>query len=121
MLIDFKNDFADLLITYTGKRFAVSVRDAEGRMAAGSETAFTVRATYPQPASQNDFKLLPEGSTPSSAVVIHAVDKLNITEGGVKGDVITWQGDDYLVMQVNDRNNLAGNYRTLLRKVQAGE
>ncbi len=121
MLIDFESEFADLLITYDGIRYGQSSKDADGRAIAGAGTPFEVKATYPQPAGQNDFRLLPEGSTPSSALVIHATERLVITQGGKKGDVIIWQGEQYFVMQVNERNNLGGHYRTLIRKVQAGE
>lgn len=121
MLIDFKNEFADLLITYTGNRYGLTTKDNEGRAVAGGITSFTFKATYPQPAGQNDLKLLPEGSTLSSAVVIHSTTKLEITEDGKKGDVVIWEGNSYFVMQSNARNHLAGNYRNLMRKVQAGE
>lgn len=121
MLIDFANDFADLLVSYTGERASLTTKDADGRAVAGGATAFIFKATYPQPAGQNDLKLLPEGSTPSSAVVIHSTTKLNITDNGVKGDVVIYADDRYLVMQSNLRDNLAGHYRNLLRKIQAGE
>lgn len=120
-LINFAAEFADLLITHNGFRFGVSVKDARGRVAAGTQSAFTFKGTYPQPANANDLKLLPEGSTVSSSIVIHSVQQLNLTSNGVKCDVVTWEGDSYLVMQSNKRNHLAGNYRNLLRKVQAGE
>jgi len=121
LLIDFANDFADLLITFDGERFGATTKDSEGRAIAGGLTAFTFKATYPQPASQNDLRLIGEGSLPSSALVIHATTKLNITEGSIKGDIVYYRGDKYFVMQVNERDALAGNYRTLMRKVQAGE
>lgn len=120
-LIDFASDFSDLLIAHNGLRHSATTKDAEGRAIAGGQTAFTFKGTYPQPAGQNDLKLLPEGSTPSSAIVIHSVQQLNITENGVKGDIVVWEGDNYLVMQCNKRNHLGTHYRNLCRKVQAGE
>ena len=120
-LIDFASDFSDLLVTHNGLRHAATIKDSEGRAIAGSQTAFTFKGTYPQPAGQNDLKLLPEGSTPSSAIVIHSVQQLNITENGVKGDIVVWGGHDYFVMQCDKRNNLGGHYRNLCRKVQSGE
>ena len=121
LLIDFANDFADLLITFDGERFGDTEKDSEGRTVVGGISRFKFKATYPQPASQNDFRLIGEGSLSSSALVIHATQRLNITEGSAKGDIVYYRGDKYFVMQVNERDALAGNYRTLMRKVQAGE
>ena len=121
LLIDFASEFSDLLIKHTGERYGSTTKDADGRAIASATTAFTFKGTYPQPASENDLKILPEGSTPSSAVVIHSVQKLNITEGSKKGDIVIWENDRYLVLQSNKRNHLASNYRNLIRKVQAGE
>jgi hypothetical protein len=109
------------LIKHSGERFGATTKDANGRAVPAVASPFTFKGTYPQPAGENDLKALTEGSTPSSAIVIHSVQRLNITEGGKKGDVIIWEGERYLVMQSNRRNHLAGNYRNLLRKVQAGE
>ena len=120
-LINFAAEFADLLIKHNGYRFAASTKDARGRVVQGAQVAFTFKGTYPQPASENDLKLLPEGSTASSSLVMHSVQQLNITIGNTKGDIVTWESEDYFVMQSNKRNHLAGNYRNLLRKVQAGE
>jgi len=120
-LIDFAAEFADLLITHNGSRFGNTTKDADGRAVPPVANPFTFKGTYPQPATENDLKLLPEGSTPSSAIVIHSVQQLNITENSKKGDIVIWEGDDYLVLQSNRRNNLAGHYRNLMRKVQAGE
>jgi hypothetical protein len=121
LLIDFASDFADLLITFEGESYEATTKSSEGRAVAGREVRFTFKATYPQPAGQNDLKLLPEGSLPSSALVIHATTRLHITENSDKADVVWYKGDKYLVMQVNERDALAGNYRTLMRKIQAGE
>jgi hypothetical protein len=121
MLIDFENEFSDLLVSYTGTRYNESIKDNEGLMTAGQASTFTFKATYPQPVSQNDLKMIAEGSTPSSAVVIHSVTRLKITSGGVKGDTISWRGDDYFVVQVNERDSLSSCYRVVMRKVQAGE
>ena len=120
-LINFAADFADLLIKHTGYRYGASTKDTRGRVVQSAQLAFTFKGTYPQPASENDLKLAPEGSTPSSSLVIHSVQQLNITTGNIKGDVVTWENEDYFVMQSNKRNHLAGNYRNLLRKVLAGE
>ena len=121
LLIDFENEFADLLIKHGGYRFAASTRDGQGKIMPGAKVPFNFKGTYPQPASENDLKLLPEGSTPSSSLVIHSTTQLNITTDNIKGDVVAWESDEYFVMQSNKRNHLAGNYRNLLRKVQAGE
>jgi len=121
LLIDFASEFADLLITHNGERFGATTKGAEGRATPTAATPFKFKGTYPQPAGANDLRILPEGSTPTSALVVHSVQKLNITENGTKGDIVIWEDDRYLVLQSNKRNNLAGNYRNLIRKVQAGE
>ena len=120
-LINFERDFADLMTTHNGERFRSNKKSAEGRVVAGVPSPFTFSGTYPQPARANDFRMIPEGSTLSSSIVIHSVDKLNTSESGVAGDVVVWEGDRYRVTQQNRRNHLGGNYRTLLVKIQAGE
>ena len=120
-LINFAAEFADLLIKHSGYRYAASSKDARGRIVQGAQVAFTFKGTYPQPAGGSDLKLASGGSTESGSLVVHSVQQLNITTGNTKGDIVTWEGEDYFVMQSNKRNHLAGNYRNLLRKIQAGE
>ena len=121
LLINFGETFADLLVTHTGERFGATTKDADGRATASAATSFTFKGTYPQPANENDLRVLVEGSTPSSTIVIHSVEELKITEANIKGDIVIWEGDRYLVMQSNKRNYLAGNYRNVMTKVQSGE
>ena len=121
LLINFAADFADLLIKHNGSRFGPSTRDTRGRSVAGAAVPFTFKGTYPQPASANDLKLAADGSDVSSAITIYSVQQLNITTSNSKGDIVTWEGEDYFVMQSNKRNHLAGNYKNLLRKVRTGE
>ena len=120
-LIDFGADFADLLITHTAERFGATTKSAEGRAVSGAPAVFAFRGTNPQPANANDLKMLPEGSTLSSSIVIHSVEKINIATGSGAGDVLIWEGSRYRARQQNIRNPLAGNYRTLFVKIQAGE
>lgn len=121
LLIDFAAEFADLLITHNGERFLASTKDADGRVSPSGFNPFTFKATYPQPANANDLRALDQGSTPSSSLILHSVQRLKITQNGTKGDIVIWEGDRYLVMQCNKRNHQAGNYRCLIKKVQAGE
>ena len=121
LLIDFENDFADLLTTHSGERFGATTKSASGRAVSGSKTGFNFRGSYPQPARANDLKMLPEGSTLSSSIVVHSVDKIQLSTMGNAGDVMIWEGDRYRAVQQNIRDPLAGNYRTLFVKIQAGE
>lgn len=121
LLINFESDFSDLLTTHNGERFGPTVKSAEGRAVSGAGTPFTFTGTYPQPARANDLKKLPEGSTLSSSIIVHSVQKINISTGGVTGDVLILDGDRYRAMQQNPRSPLAGNYRTMFVKIQAGE
>tara|TARA_R100001198_G_scaffold95741_1_gene82741 strand:+ start:68 stop:430 length:363 start_codon:yes stop_codon:yes gene_type:complete len=116
--IDFASDFADMMIKHKGLRYCASTKDADGRSIPSASREFTFKGTHPQPAGQNDLRMLAEGSTPSSAIVIHSVQKLNITDNGKKGDVVIWDCEKYIVVQSNRRT---GHHRNLLRKVQAGE
>jgi len=120
-LIDFENDFAEFLVTHSADRFRATKKSDEGRAVSGSRIAFTFRGTNPQPARANDLKMLPEGSTLSSSIVVHSVEKIHISTGGSPGDVLMWDGARYRARQQNPRNPLAGNYRTLFVKIQAGE
>lgn len=120
-LIDFANDFADLIITFDVERYGATTKNAEGRAVPGVVTNIKIRGTYPQPAKQNDLKKLPEGSTLSSSIVIHCVEPVHITSDGAASDVLLYQGSRYKAVQKNDRSQLAGNYRTLFIKIQAGE
>lgn len=120
-LIDFEADFAELLIRHAGSRYGAGTKDDRGRIQSGVSAPFTFCGTYPQPANQDDMSMLPEGTEIVSALVLHSVQKLNVVGGDVKADVVIWEGVNYLVMQSDRRNHLGKYYRTVIRKVQAGE
>lgn len=120
-LIDFASDFSDLLIKHSGLRYGAGTKNNEGRFQAGTSASFSFKGTYPQPASQDDMTMLPEGTDVTSSLVLHSVQKLNVVDGNKKADVVIWEGVNYLVMQSNRRNHLGSYYRNLIIKVQAGE
>tara|TARA_R100000544_G_C2220133_1_gene56996 strand:- start:866 stop:1234 length:369 start_codon:yes stop_codon:yes gene_type:complete len=120
-LIDFGSDFAELLIKHTGLRYRAGTKDDRGRMKEGVNSCFSFKGTYPQPVTQDDMVMLPEGTEVSSTLVIHSVQKLNVVGGKKKADTVTWEGVDYLVMQSDRRNHLGNYYRNVIKKVQAGE
>ena len=120
-LIDFGSDFADLLIKHNGLRYVAGTIDENGRVQDGANSGFTFKGTYPQPLTQDDMVILPEGTDVSSTLVIHSVQKLNVVNGKKKADTVIWEGVNYLVMQSDRRNHLGNYYRNVVKKVQAGE
>lgn len=120
-LIDFGADFADLLIKHSGLRYGAGTKDGRGRFQSGVSASFSFKGTYPQPSSQDDMSLLPEGTDVTSSLTLHSVQKLNVVDGNKKADIVIWEGVNYLVMQSNRRNHLGSYYRNLIVKVQAGE
>tara|TARA_R110002167_G_scaffold98927_3_gene259820 strand:- start:10881 stop:11249 length:369 start_codon:yes stop_codon:yes gene_type:complete len=120
-LIDFGSDFAELLINHDGLRYGAGTKDDRGRFIEGSSSPLRFRGTYPQPSTQDDMVILPEGTEVSSTLVIHSVQKLKVVDGTKKADIVIWEGVDYMVMQSNRRNHLGSYYRNVIKKVQAGE
>ena len=116
-LIDFAADFADLLITHNGLRSEAG-SNVNGRWVPGGTSPFTFKGTYPQPAGQDDFALLPEGSQLNSTIVIHSVQALKRADNQSGNDVVLWEGGSFMVMQSDRRNHLGCHYRNVLTKVQ---
>lgn len=112
MLIDFANDFADLLIPWTGTRPGIGADDDEGNHVPGVPTPLSFTATPVQPLNQNELKQQEGGEFVSSWVKAYSPFEVLIN------DVVTDNDVTYLVMQREPRNRLGGHHKFYCRAIQ---
>lgn len=112
MLIDFANDFADLLVRWTGQRATSGTTDNEGNYAPGAATELTFMATHVQPLKMNELRQTEAGEYNASDVKTYTPFAL------LPDDVVTYRGVNYQVRAVDDREPLGRYYKAILRKVQ---
>ncbi|AUR89466.1 head-closure protein [Vibrio phage 1.123.O._10N.286.48.F3] len=119
-MIDFANDFADLLVEYEGIRYSAGSKDENYKWVKGSTTPFTVMAMPPQPLSSTEQKLMqPEdGQYVSSYLKLYCVEPLQQREGAIDPDELTIDGDIYQVYEASNRMSLGGHFKALIRKKQ---
>lgn len=112
MLIDFANDFADLLVPWTGTRASAGSDDAQGRYVEGASSALSFDATPVQPLTQNELRQQEGGEYVGSRVKTYSPFAL------LNNDIITGDGVTYQVMQIDNRAQLGTYTKAFLIKVQ---
>ena len=112
MQIDFANDFADLLIPWTGSRPGVGADDAEGNYVPGTPAPLSFNATPVQPLNQKELKRQEGGEFVTSWVKAYTPTEL------FNNDIVTDNAVTYKVMQVEPRDRLGGHFKFYCRKVQ---
>lgn len=120
MIIDFANDFADLMITYDGCRYQTGQDAPDGSWVPGGKTPFSVKGVPAQPLSSTEMKMLqPEdGQYISDMRKLYLVEPLQQRRKGIDADEITIDGALYQVYQASDRRELGGHFKAIVRKVQ---
>lgn len=107
MINDVTDAFGDWLTTYAVKRPPAGTYNSAGDWVAGASASFNISAVI-QNANPEDLKVLTEGQRTNEAIKIHTVTELIIQTTNQTGDLIVYEGSDWLVYNVADRK--IGNY-----------
>lgn len=112
MIIDFANEFSDLLVAWTGTRETAGADNAAGQYVPGTPTPLSFMATPVQPLSMRELKQQDGGEFVGSTVKTYTAFDVQIN------DVLTYRGINYQVRQINDRDTFGGYRQAMLTKVQ---
>lgn len=120
LLIDFENDFAELLNEYPVTRYEQGADNDEGEWVAGGTVDTTVKATPTQPLSGEEEKLVqPEdGQYIADFRKIYCTSALQQRQNGIDPDDITIDGTVYQVYRASPRMELGGHFKAIIRKKQ---
>ncbi len=121
-IIDFGDDFADLMIDFTVNRATIGDRQAGAFEAAKTWDELTIKGIPLQSLGGSEMKLVqPEdGQYTNDMRKLYTSEKLQTRETTGAPDVITdpVTGMLYSVYQQSDRTVDGGFYKTIIRKVQ---
>jgi hypothetical protein len=82
-----------------------------------SGASIPIRIIVPQPVTENDLQMLQDGEHVRDYRVTWSETRAFVREGNEDSDTITYDGKNYKVVQVNDRNVLGGFYRIVMREI----
>lgn len=119
MLIDFEDDFADLLVDWQLITHSAGSDNSFGRHIPGSASApVIIQATEPQPVSANDLIKDPGGEFVRDLQKTYTAAVVKTRDDDVDPDQMIYGGVTYEVFQVEDRSGIAGYRKVILRKLQ---
>lgn len=120
-MIDFDNDFGDLLIQWSGVRKTAGQR-VDYQWVPGSESPITFMATPHQPVGDTEINLvkLEDGEKIEDMRKLYTSFALQTRKGDVDADALTDpdSGEQYEVRQVSDRDRLGGHYKAIIKRIQ---
>ena len=119
MLIDFANDFADLLVDWQLVTHTPDTDTPWGEHQPGTANApVTIQAVPPQPISERELVKEESGEIVRDLLKTYTSAAVNTRTGTTSADLLTYDGVSYEVYQLDHRVEL-GNYRkVLIRKIQ---
>lgn len=90
-----------------------------GKWAPADETTTTEVEAAVQPATPKEIAQLPENERTSKAIRIYTSLRLLTSDsaGAIEADRVTWQGETYRVLKVNDWAVQAGYYESIATRV----
>ena len=117
MSLDVSEAFIDFLETIQLSRTTSGTRDANGNWVDGITTVVDIQAV-PQSLTANERLALPEAVRNKETVKVHTQTELKTADevAQIDADVLTYQGKNYLVTQVFNRNTLGGYYKAICQK-----
>ena len=99
-------DFAD---TVSVLRTATAV-DIFGENLATSATTTSAVSAVVTPASSNDLKRLPDTARLEGAITLISTFRFTSGQPGFTADVVTWQGRQYTVMNLDDWSQFGAGF-----------
>lgn len=102
--------------TYTVSRSASGSYGASGRYTEGSPSSFSIVASV-QPLGGRDLQRLPEGMQTKELLSIYTSTELKTESSGHTPDIVTINGEQYQVQEVERWVELGNYYRATVAKV----
>lgn len=117
-MTEFEMVFSDVLLKLTVKTTTPGAKNLEGDWVPGVPLEKRILSTAPQPISSNKSEPMIDGKRNVDDLVIHTPVELNSDNGG---DKVVWRSREYLVTQVNRREEHGGFYRARISKILPGD
>ena len=117
-MIDVSSAFDDFLETVQLKRESAGVYNQDGDWVDGTVTTTDIQGVV-QSLNANELLVLPEGDRTKSTAKIHTRTELKTANEltSTKADKIVYQGSDWNVSAVNNRNTIGGYYKAILTRI----
>lgn len=99
------------------RRAAGSYNPATGEYAPAADQVVSLTA-HIQPASPRQMLALPEGQRTAETLVVFSGSELRAASspGGADGDVLTWRGEEFAVISVEQWKEMGDFYKALAQR-----